>query len=389
MADELVVTKEIPILKGGFVPEPHAIVQAANGDFIVAGEFGYEAWAGRVDQSGHLKWQYKMPPKDFPVSITTPRLQAPIYWSAVAMPDDSVFLCGYLPRKLKKGVPWPGLITHLDKEGKLLSQSMLIPAGKEFPSIARIKSCTKVGDEIIGLGTSDRTTPNLHPTKEYPYLNKRFEYYWLFALDLNGKLKWEKLITMDEKYGSAQIMSLLSSRLSGGGLVFIGSGGLGSELVHTDSSGNVTARKTLPSVLLPVQPTDPQDTALQLVSPSPEKLLSVSLNDELQVTKRGEYPHSPGVINKAYRSSDQSLFLFGSLGQPNFAHAGVMKIDPTLEHEDTLVQPEKITWPTIPDAVPVSGTGEFAAVHELISGEDLSQNSLLITIFRVKPTERR
>jgi hypothetical protein len=356
-----------------------------NGDFIVAGEFIHEGWAARIDQAGNIKWRYGAPLLDPPSDPIT----RPIYHAAVAMPDDSVFLCGEMPRKIKRGVPWPGLITHLDKDGKLLSRSLLIPQGKEAPWIARIKSCAKVGDEIIGLGTSDRSAPNLHPTKEYPYPNKSFEYYWLFALDFNGKLKWERLISMDDR-GGADELSLFVNRRTDNGLLFVGTrNSLGTEVVRTDATGNVVGRKLLRDTLLPVQPVDPSDTAIQLVSPSPDKLIVVSLNDELEVTNRTEQPHSPGWIHKIYRQPDDALLLFGSLGQPNFAHAGVMKVDPTLKHEDTLVQPEKITWPTIPDAVPVGSTGEFAAVHELINGEDLSQNSLLITVVRVKPTERK
>ena len=89
MADELVVTKELSILKGGFVPKVHLITRASNGDYIVGGSFLKKAWAGRVDAQGNLKSQYEVPPLD-PSPFATPGA----FEAAVTLPDDSVFLCG-------------------------------------------------------------------------------------------------------------------------------------------------------------------------------------------------------------------------------------------------------------------------------------------------------
>ncbi len=121
----------------------------------------------------------------------------PDFRGAAALPDSSVFLCGY--GVAAPGRNRPGLLVHVDDSGHIASEDVLQPP-QEDPLEGDLLSSTTMPDAVLsgfdgcvtwgdGIGLVGRasffsTSGNNPSDREGRY------YYWILFVDMAGKIVW-------------------------------------------------------------------------------------------------------------------------------------------------------------------------------------------------------
>ena len=108
------------------------------------------------------------------------------YSGSVPMPDGSVFLCGSMSRP--PGKPHPGLVTHLDPQGTVLSEQLVLPKNSSARVIAKLASCVLWGDDVAILGHITWTDDN--GNGNFSFHNQ----YWVLILDASGTRQCTQII---------------------------------------------------------------------------------------------------------------------------------------------------------------------------------------------------
>ncbi len=179
--EHIQVTREILLEKGTPVT-PYAMAQTKNGDYVIVGAFADNtAWATRVDANGNVQWRHSNQPGNF-----LPGEGESKYESVVILADDSALLCGW--RQLNREIL--GLITHIDKTGKVLSERTLLPQGDENFRLNYLKKCVAWGDGFAAVGIAYRPDIGEEKTAE----SKEENFSWLLTLDAQANTKWEKML---------------------------------------------------------------------------------------------------------------------------------------------------------------------------------------------------
>lgn len=372
----LSVTKTVYLEKGSVV-DPLTIVRTHDNGFIIAGSIDRRdqpksAWATKTDSNGNVVWRYFVPRIDNPAYGQISYGLTPHYSSVAVMPDNSAFLCGGMPG-IKVG---SGLLTHLDKDGKVLSEKLISPEGLNGGGAY---SCAAWRNGVLFLGGTARFE-RVKPTESHPLPYNQQVFYWIVFLGADGKKKWEKLVPVSEKIiGSPNEVSQLQLT-SDGGLVFVATrNGIGSEIIHINTTGEVTASKFFDEPLRLIRPIG-DDKNIGVISTttmnsSAKKLVVMNLDKDLKEISRLTESQKPAAINAAYRLPDNSLRLFGN--QYDFrtrAYAVAMELDASIRHMQTLdlsVGGESY-W--INDAVPLEKPGEFATIRTAIKPNDIGSN---------------
>jgi hypothetical protein len=226
-AGDISLTREV-FLEKGYVPNSQVIVPTRDNGLIVAGSNHGQGWAARTDAEGNIKWRYVI---SRPVKPTRPS-DIPTYISAAVMPDDSVFLCGNMPG-IKGG--GSGLLTHLDKDGNVLNEQLPSPKGL---SGGGLSACIASDGGLIAVGS----TAILDPVQSTPNINSYTPTYWIVSFDVNGKVKWEKLIPVSKDIGGGDQISPLQSAPDGGFVFAARRNTIGTEVLHISKNGDVVAR---------------------------------------------------------------------------------------------------------------------------------------------------
>lgn len=358
-----VLTKTVYLEKGAIV-DPKAIVRGHDNGLIIVGSIDHKAqpknaWATKTDNEGKVLWRYSLPPRE-----PLPNFEGPEYSSAAMMPDNSVFLCGGMPLS-KEG---HGLLTHMDKDGKVLSEKLISPEGMNGGGAY---ACTAWKDGVLFLGVTG-TWEKVEATATHPAIYTHHSFYWIAYFDANGEKKWEKLIP-SIKVGFNYISPLQIT--ADGGVAFVATRyGIGSQVVRMDNDGKIKESKIFNEQFVLLQPTY-SDTHLWLISTTTNKMSIVKLNDKLEEISHLTETQVPGVIHTAYRLADGSLMLFGS--QYHFGtiyYAVAMRVDPNLKHMQTLDLSVRGESYWINDAVPLGKPGEFATIRRAIKTKDIGIN---------------
>jgi hypothetical protein len=288
----------------------------------------------------------------------------PNYDDAAVMPDDSTYLCGHMPRPI--GVHSPALLTHLANDGKLLDEQMLYPEDDQSQWSGDFHKCMPWDDGLLIIGNAV-TFKHVAPTAQHPLPNDAHRFYWLVALDEDGKKKWEKLIPTTEMGGYDEVTIL--PRSNGSFIFAAGRNTVETEILHIKRNGDLEKRRTLPNeTYLIVQPVDKDDSKLQLVSVfTKDWLTAITLNDDLEETSHAIEPAERGTVKTAYRMPDQSLILFGS----QFPYkASVLKVDAALKNIQRLLLLPNSTTGSVNDAVPAAIPGQFACIRDAVEPSD-------------------
>ncbi len=363
-AEELSVTKTVYLEKGNVV-EQKIIVQTHDKGFVIAGGIEQKAqpksaWATKTDSEGKAIWRYVLPPRE---KLDT--YDGPEYSSAVVMSDDSVFLCGRMPFNVAPGVNQPGLVTHLDKKGKLLKEKLLYPQKTQGITITRLTSCAKSNHGIMVVGNTTQFVKDTSPgaTDSSPKINTSF--YLVLSLDERGNTQWEKLIPIADKAGYDEMSQL---QALGNGFAFTATrNSIGTEVVRISEDGKTVASNVFDdnfTITLPVQPAKD----IQLVSMPTKEFTRITLNNELKETGRVTEKHGFGVVDMAYRLPNQSLVAFGAEdnGKGTYFVAQVMYFDSELKNKKAVLLGAKGESYWTKAAIPLDKPGEFVAVRSAI-----------------------
>ncbi len=170
-----------------FPPGAYQILRADDGDYIVSGAVNLsdtEAWATRLDSTGHSRWQFIDGPPDR-WKDGAPNLNR--FYGAIVLPDNSTLLCGTTHLE-KKSV---ALLVYIGADGKLISEIHLVPKGYEQASL---RSCFKWADGFGLLGVALDPTPGTENAKAGG---------WLCKLSFPGKIVWNKF---DDNFLSSDVL---------------------------------------------------------------------------------------------------------------------------------------------------------------------------------------
>jgi hypothetical protein len=324
----------------------------------------------KTNASGSMKWQYRLPPAEIPVYDPHKSVddavdigESPVYTSAVVMADDSVFLCGNIPGK-KGG---PGILTHLDKDGKFLGEQLIHPEG--FIGIV-LHSCLAWNK---GIALSFVTTTEIpkadipKPTSHNPFpLSMKFLYLIMYR-DESGNTMWSKTAPQANNVIATEYRSPLQATADGG-IVFVTREGDHTEVTHVDSSGTITTKLLDGRFMLALPASGEKDT--QLISPSTSSFhrstfIRLTLNNDLQEMSRVtgkeglEYVEATG----AYRLPDESIMLFGMRYDSGKERAAVINLDSDIQNASALSLPSDSYLVT--SAEPASSQGDFVCIRPI------------------------
>ena len=150
---------------------PYLIVQASNGDLIVAGAAGLgnnRAWAMRVSKSGEPIWEYIDGPANGWTDYSDNNQR---FYGAIDLVNGNTLLCGIKKAENKISA----FLVRLAPDGKLIDERILQPASEGFPT----------GD-IRCLSTKD----GVAMLSWLAVLPRGMG--WLLKLDNAGNVLWEK-----------------------------------------------------------------------------------------------------------------------------------------------------------------------------------------------------
>ena len=355
--------------KSGSMMDPRTIAKTMDGGFIVAGssQAVKSGWVIKTDANGKLLWSYERLVADVSKSGEHETIYNrkntfgifPKYSSAAAMSDGSIYLCGDMPNpKANPNQPnLLGMLTRLNANGKLINEQFMTPNGANYKWNS-FYDCIAWQDGIVIVGSTSKPIPVIDSKMDY---QKREVYYWVMALDVNGKKKWESLIpalskdvqanwsppeSLPYKTNYAPNQSLQASDVEEGtvllsigrNIVFSATDGVMSELISLDAQGRLIAQKKLNGRFRLAHPII-DDSQLQAFgsffsgNQSPHSLLF--LNEKLELVRQVQSESAFNfLVRQIYRLPDQSLMLFGSNINrfSNGYTAGVIHVDNELKN---------------------------------------------------------
>lgn len=171
----------------------NVLLKTLDGGYLVAGPFGFVA---RYTKNGDVAWS-----KVNPMYSGGQLNNKDDYMDAVMLPDDSVLLCGHSERK--------GIVTNIDKNGKVKFNKVFSPAIKEENSSAEFQRCFFADNQITVFG-------ELHIYREK--LDTE-HHTWMVTINANGDEKGERLYGQ-ELGGIGHLVNL--TRINGGGFIYAG-----------------------------------------------------------------------------------------------------------------------------------------------------------------------
>ena len=289
-ADHLEIVREV-LLDAGAVIQPHAIAQTRDGGYVVAGQGSHVPWALRTDAGGNkMLWRYIM---------DMPQWKAggdeATYQGVAILPDDSALLCGWKNDKEHNAVN--GLLTHIDKAGKVISEKFLKPDPPIDRALNYLVTCQAWGDGVAVIGKADRLVHDEINNDEV-HLESIL---WLLALDAKADIKWQKLIPGISNPSQALVMPDEDLIIVSGG---------GGKVARIDPSGTVKAQGEFFGYL--VRPAQPESAIYNFYPGEGSKLMALhKFNDQLE--EAGQVTGGAKTIHpySMYRMADGSLLQFG------------------------------------------------------------------------------
>jgi hypothetical protein len=271
-----------------YPPGAYQVLRADDGDYIVSGAVNLsdtEAWASRLDPTGHARWQFIDGPADA-WKKGTPNLNR--FVGAIVLPDNSTLLCGTSHLPDHKPVV---LLIYISTDGKLIKEIHLIPDGYEQASLG---SCFKWGDGFGLIGVAREASPDpRHP---------KFA-GWLCKLRFPGTIVWNKF---DDNFLSGDVIETPEH-----GLLIMTSNSKGTKISRVDSEAVLEAQHDVPAgayFIRPVLPASQINVGYMVDTFQTEfARFDRDLRDSPHVVKVNNVG-----IKKGYALADGSLIVFGS-----------------------------------------------------------------------------
>jgi len=359
---------------GRIMLQPLVAERAVDGGFVVAGKAAAAAWAVKTDAGGNVVWRYF---RDLAPEELGRHIPYQVEYRGVAsMPDGSTFLCGSLVRQ--RGQPQPAMITHLSKNGDFLSEMPLQPKGVPGP-LYFITKCTAWENGVIGIGST---------------YGPEGSHFWIFALDGNGTLRWEKSFEplppsarpidsdhlKDEQYlfwrkqpltpwGSS---ASLAQGSSGNAMLFIMRGNSNSEIMAVDNGGHILIRKALSgdAEFLRSSQATTQIEIFRSFNDSTSLHEIASIDDQLSLSTTNKYKlRALRFEGPTFARPDRTFVLVGtSNGSGQYVPPGIAHLDRNLEHDRHL----PIEFPGVQKGM----SGEVA-----VAGQNSGEYLLAVPVF--------
>ena len=210
--EDMKIVRQV-ILSPAHKVAPYLIVQASNGDLIVAGAAGLgnnRALAMRVSKSGESIWEYVDGPAGGWTDYSDNHQR---FYSAVDLANGNTLLCGI--KKIEGRIS--AFLVRLAPDGKLIDERILQPGSEGFPSGEIL--CLKTKDGVAMLSWLAVLPSGMG---------------WLLKLDTAGNVLWEKF---GERFNRLDAMAA-----DNGGLFLIGA----QDVIKIDREGNELLRLRLP-----------------------------------------------------------------------------------------------------------------------------------------------
>jgi hypothetical protein len=287
------------------------------------------------------------------------------YESAATLPDGSTVLSGFrtIPNPTDAGQDVVGILTHLDRTGKVISHQQLYPKGDHSFLLNYLRGSVPWGDGIAVIGEAKQYVP-LRSDTPVPRPSKRF--LWLIALGATGEIKWAKLIPAGEGNSLVGVAETTNHELL---LVTSGSERRGTSMEHDrrviriNDKGDILGERPFPGILLLAhQPNPVSEITLFPVSANKGALWGVSsdLTNARQLTGSTDWISAEAVC----RSSTGSLLLAGHV--QGKLKAAIAWLDADLKTTQTHVfKPENASgWVT--DVLPTAKPDEFVTIRDIL-----------------------
>jgi hypothetical protein len=357
---------------------PAAIISGKDG-LIVVGSSNGQAWAAKTDIGGKALWTYRLSRSSDVAPGGFLRSIAPEFNCAATMGDGTVWLVGSTVDAAAR----VGLLVHLDRNGKLLSNRMLrpvSPAAQGSP-VNLLLDCagsgsgiTIVGSTLVkNVGATAQSTADPTAPKPSPWSPA----FWVLVVDTQGRSTFEEVIPTGRERGLGGSKADMALLRVGSRLVVSAKTGADTELLALDLDGRSrgSVQKHYPNAFLSlVRPVIP-DTRIQLIgtflevdSDAPSgtsfSVALITLNEHLDEMQR-QLVQTRTIPNITYRMPDQSLAIFGAethrVGEQYTSQIG--RADANLRDIRTL-NPSRATFSDagmINAAAPCGPIGRFVA----------------------------
>ena len=325
----------------GGMSEPGTLAQTKEGGYVVAGVDHGVAVAMRIDADGKVQWRHNVDHRQLGARVSS-------YQGVAVLPDDSTVLCGFVEKVQPFGVD--GILTHVDRGGKILSQRTMRPNfGDEPAKVSYLDGCLTWGEGVLLIGHALRISVNdpAHPRNEM--------FAWLMALDVKAEIKWEKLLP---GLGGATVEVLrmpnqdLVAQLGGGPIFRVG------------SDGALKSKNLVPGWM--IRQWQGRPVVAVLFPPDEHSVTLRTLGEQLDVVKTVTGTAAP-ISPKAatYALADGSLAVFG-FQRGGVTKAAVSWIGADMNNHEKLVFDSYGDSIWVSDAVPTGNSGEFAAIRPVI-----------------------
>lgn len=370
-------------------PHDFSINTSNNNGYVITGSVGSSlAWATRLDTRGQELWSYSTPKDERPEGRYLPtNWHASQYKSAVVLKNGNTMLCGYKTTGENDDTVM-GLVTRVDLKGQFMDQRLLSPQGGDNLKLNYIYQCGAWGNDGYFLaGSVTKFHPNL-PNKSPRYVSETL--FWLMALDAEGNIKFEKLIS---KGFSVNGGKLPWQEMKNGDLVFSGAApgieitnGLLSVtgIIRIDKNGEVKAqRKITGHMQLVRQPKSSDTICLVPVNLNDNGMFLLTLNDDLTDRNNLKSPNKVEFsLNQAVELQDHSLLLVGHSDFKN-PYATIIHFSSDLhQSSDYIFNPKRQSW-WVDDAVLTGVSGEVATVRSAIKDNGHKDRNIL-SIFKIQ-----
>lgn len=375
-ADHIKITREV-FLEGG---EPSALIQTREQGYVIVGK-GFrapsDAWATRVDRDGNVQWRHVVRG-----AIAGPA-EGATYTSAAMLQDDSAILCGYQWIEDGSRPNQAGLVTHIDKAGRVISERVVFPLDDKSYRLNYLLHCIPFGDGVVMFGTTSRVWGDTAPRHSK-------EFGWIVALDAQGKVKWEKLTSGLEPSGRLESYLVLQN----GDLIVANNGPRPeppteeldtTKMTRIDINGGFHEQRTALSNVVFVKPVTP-DLHVRFMSGKQITASMTTWNARLQGVKRITGSIEAIVPKRAYILPDGSVSIFGyDHIEHNAGSASIQWLSADLNKQEKLLFQPTFASVWVADAVPTGKPAEFATIRQVLPGvkhligPDEKRNGMVLT----------
>jgi hypothetical protein len=357
------VVREVLLTHQDDVINPWAVTKTNDGGFVIAGSAGLSAWATKIDGAGNVAWNYVRGLQDNVRGVAEFR-------GAVAMPDSTTYLCGWMPRPPGSQAP-AAMLTRLDAAGRLISEKFMTAQG--IPDGGTFADCVRWGDGIAVVGQIGRL---VRPAAQgvYPIIERS---YRLLTLDAAGNVRWDVQIPIGVRFGAFSVGPLLA--IGDSSLAFSATDNLSSEVVRVSATGMVQKQKQISGAFQLIRPGG-SDNAMRLwgrfAPKEPAAHSILTLNNELEEVGKVDQPHAVNCFARVvYRLADQSLALFGSTIEGGGSHftSVIVHAGADLQSDQSL-EPPRIRSPFV-DKGSIWAAGPRSADREFVAARSLALRS--------------